>query len=361
MTKLQAHPKNLLTGLTVVLALITSGCEQQESEKAPVVRPVLAMKVGDVTAIGGRVFHGRARATQEANLAFDVSGTLIERPVKVGDSVTKGQVLARLDPRDYSSSLKAAQAELTKAKANFKRAKELIEKGYISKVEYDRMQAAASVAAANVETTRKALGDATLKAPFTGRISELFVENFQAVQAKQQITRLVDTSRIEMVIDIPETLISLVPLVKSVRVRFDAFPDQEIPAGVKEIGAEASETTRTYPVTLVMDQPQGFTILPGMAGEARGDPADIPKETLLKGFQVPLSAVFSPEESDKSFDWVVDEQAGTVSRREVVTGQLKSTGLFIEKGLSSGEWIATAGVHQLREGQSVRLLPAQGD
>jgi RND family efflux transporter MFP subunit len=189
----------------------------------------------------------------------------------------------------------------------------------------------------------------------------LFVENFQAVQAKQQIARLVDTSKVEMVINIPEVLISLVPQVQKVLVSYDAFPDKDIPAGVNEIGAEASETTRTYPVTLVMEQPEGFTILPGMVGEARADPASVPKTTQRKGIEVPLSAVFSPDESDKRFVWIVDEQANTISRRELVTGEIKSSGLLIEEGLSPDEWIAVAGVHYLREGQTVRLQPAQGE
>lgn len=361
MTKSQACPRQLLTGLAVLSAFAIAGCEQPEPGKAPIVRPVLAMKVGDATVIGGRLFPGRARAVQEANLAFDVSGTLSERPVNVGDRVKKGQLLARLDPRNYRSSLKAVKAELTKARANFKRAKELIEKDYISQVEYDRLRAATEVAAANVETASKALSDTRIEAPFDGRIAELFVENFQAVQAKQQIARLVDISKIEMVVNIPEVLISLVPQVKQVLVRFDAFPDRQIPAGVKEIGAEASETTRTYPVTLVMEQPEGFTVLPGMVGQSTADPASLPKDVQKKGFELPLSAVFSADESDKRFVWIVDEQANTVSRREVVTGEIKSTGLFIEEGLSAGEWIAVAGVHHLREGQSVRLQPAQGE
>ncbi len=365
MTKLQLTPKSFVTCSVVLLLLLASGCDEKEPEKAAVIRPVLAVKVGDIAAIGGRSFPGQARAIQQANLSFDVSGTLKNRPVKLGDTVTKGQLLASLDPRDYQSSLKAAQAEFTKSKANFERAQELVEKDYISKAEYDRMQAATKVAAAQVETASKALDDTELKAPFAGRISELYVENFQAVQAKQQVIRLVDTSRIEMVIDIPEALISIVPYVKSVLVKFAAFPDQKIVAGVKEIGAEASKTTRTYQVVLVMDQPKGITILPGMAGEARGNPDDIPKKIAEQGgsmgLLIPVSAVFSPDGSNKSYVWIIDEKSGIASRREVVTGQIKSTGLQISKGLKSGEWIATAGVHSIREGQKVKLQPAQGE
>ena len=358
----QSYVKHLLIGVTVVLLVNLAGCDEPQVA-APVVRPVLAIMVGEGSTIGGRTYHGRAQAIQSANLAFNVSGSLIERPVKVGESVTTGQLLARLDPRDYQSKFNAAQAQLTKDKANFKRAKELVKKHHISEAEYDKLKAVYEVAIANLDTARKALSETDLKAPFDGKISELFVKNFTAVLAKQQIARLVDVSRIEMIVNVPEALIAQVPEVKSVLVHFDAFPQHDIKATIKEIGTEASKTTHTYPVTLVMDQPEGFTILPGMAGEARADMSQISEEIKQQGskIEVPLAAVFSPGESNEKFVWVVDEQAGTVSRRAVITGILKSTGLIIEEGLTAGEWIAIAGVHRLREGQSVRLRPAQGE
>ena len=92
------------------------------------------------------------------------------------------------------------------------------------------------------------------------------MENFEDVQNKQAILRLLDDSKIEMIIDIPEHLIINAAYVKDAFVVFDAFPGREIAATIKEIGTEASSTTRTYPVTLIMDQPEDIRILPGMTG-----------------------------------------------------------------------------------------------
>ena len=164
-----------------------------------------------------------------------------------------------------------------------------------------------------------------------------------------------------MEIHIPEVLISVVPEVPRVLVRFDAFPDTDINGRIKEIGSEASETTRTYPVTVVMDQPEEITILPGMAGEVRADPEGVKDIQKFTGVQVPLSAVFSPDASNESYVWVIDEKSSTVSRRAVTTGKLRSTGLAIDQGLAAGEWIAIAGVHRLQEGQQVELRSALGE
>ncbi len=208
---------------------------------------------------------------------------------------------------------------------------------------------------ASVESASDQLGYTHLRAPFDGTIVATYVENFEDVRAKQPIVRLLDTSRIEMTIDISESLISLAPQVKDVTVVFDAFPDREIVAVIKEIGTEASETTRTYPVTLIMDQPEDITILPGMAGKATGRTVEemAPDQTSV---DIPVSATFTAGSSGQSFVWVIDEQSKTVSRREVKLGQFTDTGVRILEGLELGEWIAIAGVHYLREGQQVRLL-----
>ena len=75
--------------------------------------------------------------------------------------------------------------------------------------------------------------------------------------------------------------------------------------------------------------------------------------------ELPVSAVFSPEADQRSFVWVIDESR-TVRRREVQVGELQATGLQVMEGLEPGEWVATAGVHYLKEGQKVRLLDEEG-
>ena len=112
--------------------------------------------------------------------------------------------------------------------------------------------------AASVDAAKDRLSYTYLKAPFDGNVVRIYVENFQDVTARQPVMRIVDDSRVEFVINIPESLISYVPDVTDVRVTFDPFPGREIPAAVKEIGTEASDSTRTYPVTLIMDQPDAF-------------------------------------------------------------------------------------------------------
>ncbi len=484
------HPL-ISVALGVLPALVLIGCgEGSEPPKKEIVRPVLAMKVADIAAYSRRWFPGRAAATREVALSFRIAGPLISRGADVGNEVKKGDVLARVDPRQFEIRVRDAQAQLERSRANLKamqqaRPEEVRQAGAAVKnaqaqlersranlkamqqarpeevrqagAAVQKAQAAAKLAesdfnrimairqedpgavaqaivdrmaekkdradadlqranedlriaqvgaraedvsaqeaeirsmeaaldAANedlriaqigaraedisaqeaeirsleaaVDAAEDDRGYTYLRAPFDGTVVATYVENFEDVRAKQPIVRIVDASQIEMTVDIPESLISMASYVQSAVVVFDAAPDKEIRAQIKEIGTEASETTRTYPVTLIMDQPEGFKVLPGMAGkvQARGE---LPSDMRSASVEVPVSAVFSAEDVESSYVWVIDDQARTVTRRKVVTGQLTERGIEIREGLEPGEWIATAGVHFLQEGQMVRILEDQ--
>ncbi len=102
-------------------------------------------------------------------------------------------------------------------------------------------------------------------------------------------------------------MISYIPYVKKSWVLYETFPNRKIPSKIKEIGNEASETTRTYQVTLIHDQPEDIRILPGMAGEASGE-VQLPDDLNKKGIEVPASAIFSRGEINNSYVWVIDEK-----------------------------------------------------
>jgi len=369
-------PLTLISCLLFIFLCFLQGCGKEEVEKKKLIRPVMAMKVTEVLQFRQRQFPGTAKATQEIDLSFRVSGPLITLPVDIGDEVSVGDVVARIDPRDYEVELRSAQGELNesiaimkRANADYKRVKTIFETdpGAISQISVDnalqaRDSARAKVDAltASVATKNDRLKYTHLKAPFDGVVVNKYVENFQDVRQKQAVVRIVDKSQIEMIISIPENLIMLASTAENIEVIFDPFPDRKIPAEIKEIGAEASKTTRTYPVTLIMEQPDDITILPGMAGKATGHaPED--QSMVPKGRLVPVDAIFSPDDIDKTYVWIIDEKSKQVTKQEVTTGRLSNTGILVTDGLETGVWIAIAGVHNLREGMEVRILEEKAE
>lgn len=375
------HVVSIRRGSVAVLAVLsislTLAACTQEAPPPPAVKSVFALRIENLGEFAERSFPGRARAGQQVNRSFRVAGPLIEFPVSVGDEVEEGQLLARIDPKDYvnrlgtlEGQLDRAQSVLTRAESDLRRIRNVFREdpGATSEVAVDRAQqvrdsAAAGVSSlqASVEEARDQLDYTNLRAPFDGVVVETYVENFETVVPRQPVLRVLDPSSIEFVVQVPENLIGLAPYVESVEVNFDALPGVVVEAAIKEIGREASQATRTYPVTIVMNQPEGAEILPGMAGEATvtsRPPAD--HALGLVGIDIPMTAVFNPDESGQTFVWVIDAEAGTISRREINLGKLSRLGVLVDSGLSSGEWIVTKGVNTLREGQQVRILEQAG-
>ena len=355
-----------IAALLIPLSIIT-GCTE-EAPPPPPPKPVKALQISDPGGLSEGSFPGLAAASQEANLSFRVSGPLIELPVKVGDNVDSGAVVARIDPNDFQVTLKnvesvlaAAQATFRGADADYNRLKSAQDEdpGATSQravdlalAARDAARAGVSSAEATTQTARDRLGYTSLTAPFDGEVVETYVENFETVVALQPILRLLDSSSIEMTLAIPENLIGYADFVTNISVTFDALPGVEVPATISEIGSEASQATRSYPMTIAMEQPDAGEILPGMAGQAKIQ-GQLP-ESVETGVHVPPTALFAGTDTEHSYVWIIDNDV--VTRREVETGALTTTGVLVTSGLNPGELIVAAGVSALTEGQSVRVI-----
>lgn len=359
-----------LTGGLIITLLLIIGCAEEPKPKPA--QAVKAFQITDPGEFAKRTFPGRAAAGQEVNLSFRVSGPLTKLLVNPGDSVKTGDVLARIDPNDFNvrlnharSVLKAAQAGYQRAEADYQRLSKARKEdpGAVSQRAVDlglaaRDQARSAVTAseANTQTMQDRLNYTRLKAPFSGEIVETYVENYETVIAKQPILRLLNPSRIEMILAVPENLIGYVDYVTDISVRFDALPNIEVPATISEIGREASQATHTFPLTITMAQPDGGKLLPGMAGEASIQ-ARLPEKERT-AIQVPPSALFAGTDSKTSYVWIIENN--TVSRRQVEIGALSGSGVMVNTGLNPGEWIVAAGVYALTDGQKIRVINKGG-
>jgi RND family efflux transporter MFP subunit len=311
------------------------------------------MTVG-VVAGTRRGFPGRVRAAERVDLAFHVGGRLVELPIKQGELIEQGTLIAKLDDRAFEANLRSARALAEEAAANFERGEGLIERDFISRADFANLRARRDTTAADLDNAEKALEDTVITAPFTGVVARRLVENFQEVQANQLIASLQDSSVIEVVAAAPERLVAQrdEDTIYETRAVFDSIPGASYEIAIKEFATEADPQTQTFEYVLVMPRPEDVNILPGMTATvyvtaAQGVPG-------RAGYTIPAAAVFADAAGEPQV-WVIESNGQTVSRRTVVTGDLRgSDGIVITDGLSAGEVIAAAGVHQLREGMSVR-------
>ncbi|MEH6822419.1 MAG: efflux RND transporter periplasmic adaptor subunit [Motiliproteus sp.] len=222
-----------------------------------------------------RVFPGKVEAANKVALAFQVAGALTQLSIKKGQNVSKGEVLAQLDKRDYRSDFKADQAKRTRALADYKRAEKIFKKRLISAANVDSLRAARVVAAANVEKSRKALNDTTLRAPFSGTIATLYVDNFQNVRAKDPVLSLQDNSALDISVQVPENLIVHAGRQNhdiDLLARLEAYPDKAFPLSIKEFSTAADPDTQTFEFVLSMPAPTDINVLPGMSVSVEATP-----------------------------------------------------------------------------------------
>lgn len=348
---------------TLLPLLLLTACSEEAPLPPPESRPVKTMLVGGVTAGNFRQFPGVVDAIQKADLSFRVQGKIIEVLVREGDRVGKGKVLAKLDPTDYQIVLNDRKASYATASANFERAKQLVAKEAISKVEHDQIRAEYHTAKANLNAAKQDLIYTSLTATFPGYIAKRHVENFEEVRRKQTVFTLQDISELEVKIDIPESLMIQLrrakePGKETVPERemyavFDQIKDAKFPLRVKEISTTADPNTRTFQATLKMEQPAGHNVLPGMTAtvfaEVFASEGDDSLSVLL-----PLSAVISDPDKQPTV-WIVDDTTMTVSSKLVKAGTMSVNGISVS-GLDLGERVVTAGAAFMREGMKVTLL-----
>ena len=367
------------TGLMVLAAVLLLSCGRRgEEEPEPeVVRPAKLFRVSSAVEENLRELPGRVRASRRADLAFQVSGPLTAFPVEEGDPVKRGAVVARILPRDFKTALATAKANELEAMHQYNRYKDLYIKKQVSKADFDRAKREYDVAKSDVTNAENALKDTYLRAPFTGVIARRYVENFQEVRAKDPIVSLQDVSELEIVVDVPETLMARVRNKSKgavvAEVEFSAMAGVKHDVTLKEFSTEADDQTQTYRVVLALPAPKGANILPGMTAKVVGKSQSAEEETedngseeaveglkgikVKQGFLVPVNSVFA-DEAGREFVWVVDSGSMTVEMREVKVGSVSGSSIIVLEGLEAGETIVSAGVNYLQSGMKIREMKA---
>ncbi len=346
--------------LAVCVAMILQGCtESATAPDEPLVRPVKLHQVGNSASSAVRQFPAVVEPTERANLTFRVSGKLVQLVARPGQAVQNGELLARLDDTDFNLKLDQARARFELAQTQFARSEQLIAQKLVSQAVFDEARAQLQVAQADLSTAETALSYTRLEAPFAGIISRLLVENHENVAAQQAIMELQVRDQVDVVIQVPEDVISNVrkDFDYQPEVVFDSHPLYRYRARIREWDSRADPATNSFKVVFSMATPTEFNVLSGMTANVIAEVSKI-NAAHINALFIPASAIFMPAElslsSQQSYVWVYQPDNGQVSRREVTISSLTSAGAAVTSGLEAGEQIVSAGVQHLSEGQQVR-------
>lgn len=325
-------------------------------ELLPPIRPVKTMVVADTPSQFRRVLPGRLEASETVDLSFLTSGDLIELPIKEGDRLVKGDLIARIDARDAQSGFNAARADFVLAESELDRNKTLFDEELISAAEFDSKRRTFDVTLAAFDTAVKAVEDTEIRAPFDGMVAQSNVDNFQKVQAGQVIVIFFNPAGFDITIDVPESLVTQIPYYTSeIHAEFQQAPGRIFPLEVKEFATVADTYTKSYSLTLSMDRPEDVLILPNMTVTVN---IDFTRKAVIDSneYLVPASAIVYNVDSDEAVVWVVDESSMTVNPKPVDADRTQGGDVIIEGGLNAGEIIVIAGGNFLNRDQQVRFF-----
>jgi RND family efflux transporter MFP subunit len=343
-----------------LIAATVAGCDKPPppASQARPVRTVVVERqaAGEIISLTGQV-----RAREQVNLAFRLDGRVIERLVSVGDAVTAGQVVARLDGRNQENALQSAQANLlsaeavlTQARLTFGRQQELLKGGWTTRTKFDEAQQALTTAEAQVTSAQAQLrfahdqvGYTVLLADASGVVTAVGAEPGEVVSPGRMVVQVAQQGGRDAVFDVPEQLIRTGPHDPLVDIALSNDPQVGATGRVREVAPQADPTTRTFQVKVaIINPPDSMRLGATVTGRIRlAAPA---------GVELPASAL--TEANGDPAVWVVDPKSLVVFLRTVKVAQHDPATVVISEGLNPGEAVVTAGVQTLHPGQKVRLL-----
>lgn len=310
---------SILGGVIVLLGVLVF----MGSRREPVIT-VQTEKISRRTITQIVTATGKIQPVTQVVINAEVSGEIIDLPVKEGQFVKRGQLLVRIKPDVYQAQYESAlanhamtEANYIKAESDYKRIAELFAKNLVSQAEMDvaranylSAKAALEQAAANVRQAKETLSKTTITAPMSGVISQLNVEIGVRVSGSTftqgtQLMTVADLSVMEARVDVGENDVVLVSIGDTARIEVDAFPEREFVGVVTQIANTAKSTglgtqdqVTNFEVRILLNTPKGIEFRPGMSVTA-----DIETATKSNVLAVPIQSVtirLPKEQTEKS-------------------------------------------------------------
>lgn len=325
--------------------------------QTPLVKTVAVQQASD----SSRSFTGIVAARIQSDLAFRVTGKVLERFVNAGQIVKRGQPLMRIDPIDLQLTANAQRETVLVAKARAHQTTEdeirhrgLVEEGAISASAYDQIKAAADsanaqlkAAEAQADVAKNASSYAFLLAGADGVVIDTLVEPGQVVSAGQTVVRIAHSGNREAVVNLPETLR---PVLGSIaQAKLYGKDNLTVPAKLRQLSESADGVSRTFEARYVLNEalakaPLGATITIQIKENSTSS---------KNGLAVPIGAIFDAGKG--SGVWVLEGSPSHVTWHPVKILSISDDAARVEGDIKINDQIIAIGAHLLHEGEKVRV------
>ena len=361
--------------LPALLAALLAGCGEDEAERdgAAPVRGLVTTVVRQAETTTLRRYPGVLEPGEITSLSFEVAGKLGRLDLSVGQRVSQGEILARLDSTQFeveienrSAAVEEAEAILAQDTDDLARAERLLETGATTRVAVDEARtdfrtsrAQLTQAERSLASAEQDLAETVIYAPFDGIINTVDADSFATVGVGTTVTSLYDASAYEVSFSVNFETVAQLVVGTPAMIRLADDPTVSLTALVSELG-ERADTVSSFPVIVGLTEDHPL-IRAGMAVEVSFE-FRLPAE---QGYLIPISAAIAEGQIPDGAGptavvpigmFVYDPETGAVRRRQVTIAGMRENKFLVIEGLEPGEHVAIAGVSYLRDGMPVRLL-----
>jgi len=288
---------------------------------------------------------------EKLTLMSKVHGTVIDTLVHEGDKVTKGQVIARLDPADFRIALDSARAVYELAVADQQRLATLFEQDIIPRAQIEKIDAHVKTSKAALQNAQLMLSRCTIAAPISGVIRRLDAVEGLLLNISDPVAEILQIDRVKAVVGIPESDVALVRNIEKVALTVQALDDKEIIGRTHYLASSPENGARLYRLELAVDNSDN-QILPGMFFRAQ-----IVKKVYQDTVAVPIYTVIKRQ--DKQFVYV--EKNGVAHLLPVELGIIEDWLVQVTSGLCPGSRVVVEGHRDIDQGYKLNIVRVLSD
>jgi membrane fusion protein (multidrug efflux system) len=339
-------------GLLMVSGALMGSCGSSESKEQPkkTQEDVRAVKVEilEVKPTALRdilILPGQTEAWQDVSVAAETGGRVEWIGPSEGDSVKKGQLIAKIDVSSLKAALNRAEADHKLAEELYNRRKKLFEDKIIGKEELDRSENQRLLALATLTQTRVEYEKGFVRSPINGIVNHLYVDVGEFADRGKPVVDLVDVDRIKINVNVPELDVKYMRQGQETMVGIDAFPDRRIPGKIDFVAYKADPATKTFHVRVIISNADN-EVRPGMIARVAFLRRIIPDALVA-----PLFALV--DRGGERLLFV--EEDGVAHSRPVTIGVIEQDKIQITSGLKEGDHLIVKGQTEVEEGIKVQV------
>jgi membrane fusion protein (multidrug efflux system) len=338
----------VLTALTA--AFVLAGCQDQESmavaentsSQAPAIS--VAVMIVEPVSIRDVIFlPGESEASEDVKVAANTAGRVDWIGPREGQSVNKGDLLARIDVSALKASRDHAEAAYKLADDLYQRRLRLFDNKIIAREELNQSETQRTLALTDLAQIKVRYNHGFPKSPITGIVNHLYLDEGEYADIGKPIVDIVNIDRIKINVRVPELDVRFVKKGQSTPVKIDAFPERTLIGTVEFVSFKADPATKTFLVRSIIDNAD-HDIRPGMIGRVA-----FVRRAIADAVAAPLFSLV-----DKGGERIVFvEKNGVAESRTISIGVIEGDRVQITSGLKVGDHLIVKGHTEVEDGMKV--------